>query len=65
MTETADTNDRIAELLLAQTYEERMEMAATFRDLASDAKNDDIDLDLDWFAHAIQSWADAQLEGST
>ena len=62
MNETMDTNDRIAELLREQTYEERMEMAASFRDMAIDAKTDDIELDLDWFAHAIQGWADAQLE---
>ena len=42
MTDIADTNDRIAELLLAQTYEERLEMEATFRDLAIDLWKNEI-----------------------
>lgn len=57
------TNRQIAELLKAQTFEERMEMAATFRDMATDAAADDAELDLNWFMHAFDNWANAEFEG--
>jgi hypothetical protein len=55
-------NQQIAELMKAQTFEERMKMAAIFRDMAIDATRDDAELDLNWFMHAFDNWANAELE---
>ncbi len=54
------TNQMIAELLKHQTYDERIEMAAWFRDVAADAEQGS--MDADWFAFNIGSWAEAVLE---
>lgn len=56
------TNLQIAELLKKQTYDERMEMASWFRDVADDAKTDDKELDSDLFAFWFGSWAESEVE---
>lgn len=56
------TNLQIAELLKKQTYDERMEMAGWFRDVAADAKTDDKELDSDLFAFWLGAWAEGEVE---
>lgn len=55
------TNEKIAEMLQAQTYEERMDMAAWLAGTASDAASDQTDMDADWFAAALRYWAANEL----
>jgi hypothetical protein len=59
--EPKSTNRQIAELMKQQTFDERMEMASIFRDMAIDANNDDQELDLNWFMHAFDNWASAEI----
>ncbi len=58
-------NLQIAELLKKQTYDERMEMAQWFRDVAADAKTDNAELDDDRFAFWFSSWAEQEVESYT
>lgn len=63
----SDTNFRIAELLLKQTYQERMEMAEWFSSVLNDHKADmklDEGFDASGFAMTIQGWADNEMEES-
>ena len=61
MSETA-TNLHIAELMKKQTYDERMEMARWFRDVAADAVGDSRELDDDLFAFWLGSWAEQEID---
>jgi hypothetical protein len=59
------TNEQIADLLLKQTYAERMEMARDLADVLSDAKADmsaEVGFCADDVASFIQGWADRVLE---
>lgn len=62
MTDIDPTNLKIAKLLKQQTYDERMEMAQWFRDVALDAKTDDQDMDDDLFAFWFGSWAEQEAD---
>jgi hypothetical protein len=59
--EDMTTNEKIAQLLQEQTYDERMEMAAWLSNTASDAKADSTEMDADWFASALKYWATNEL----
>jgi len=56
------TNLQIAELLKKQTYDERMEMAQWFRDVAADAKTDGRELDDDLFGFWLGAWAEQEID---
>ncbi len=57
------TNKQIAILLQQQTYAEREEMAASFRDMTLNAADNTPpdEMDLDWFMHTLQYWSEAEL----
>lgn len=57
------TNLQIAELLKKQTYDERMEMAQWFRDVAADAETDGRDLDHYLFGFWLGEWAEQEIDG--
>ncbi len=64
MDEMMTTNERIAQLLLEQTYAERLEMAASFRDMISDILEEPHSggPDADDMMTLFQGWAEAQQE---
>lgn len=63
MSDDLTTNEKIAQLLKEQTYDERIEMAIWFRDVAADAEAGT--MDADWFAFNLGSWAEGELDGLT
>ena len=59
--EELPTNDQIAELLLAQTYEERVDLAAYLGDCAKswmESGGVPTDLDASYFAALLAGWAE-------
>ena len=60
MNDPRTTNQKIADLLKEQTYDERIAMAEWFRDVASDAEAGT--MDADWFAFNLGSWAEAEID---
>lgn len=65
MNKRADTNGKIAELLLEQTYAERLEMALRLADVLNDQKaamDGSEGFEPDDIASLIQGWAEAELE---
>jgi hypothetical protein len=59
VTDLRITNEKIAELLQQQTYNERMEMARWLRDPITDQPEE---ITTDFLAELIGLWADAELE---
>jgi hypothetical protein len=64
MADDLTTNDKIAALLLEQTYAERLEMAASFRDMIFDILDEPHSggPDADDMMTLFQGWAEAQQE---
>lgn len=60
------TNQKIADLLCEQTYDERMEMAKYLseaaQDWASEANGGLTMIDADYFAFLLGSWAESEPE---
>lgn len=60
------TNEKIADLLYEQTYDERVEMAKYLSEAAQDWASEDNGgltmIDADYFASLLGSWAESALE---
>jgi len=61
MSDFRPTNEKIAELLQQQTYDERVEMARLLTDQIVDIGDD---LDADAVARILGNWAEAELEAA-
>jgi len=59
-----DTNLEIAKLILKQTYEERVELAAYLASIAGEAVAEGADTDVTLFAIALASWADGEVDNA-
>lgn len=62
------TNEKLAELLQQQTYDERMEMAEWFRDTMADLMADLKEwefIQADAVASLLSNWAEYELEAET
>ncbi len=67
MTDFRPTNEKIAELLQQQTYDERMEMAEWFRNVLIDIIGDLADgesIEADTIASLLSNWVEAEMENA-
>lgn len=63
MTDTDATNDQIAELILSQTYEERVDIGQYLADCAQSwlsGGGEPADLDYTYFSSLLAGWAEQQ-----
>lgn len=63
MTEPTNTNDQIADLILSQTYEERVDIGQYLADCSQSwltGGGETKDLDYSYFASLLAGWAEQQ-----